>query len=383
MRTTAQGTVHSENCKWKAYECEGCIQDLLEEGKEGYYTEFGYETHEGFVEDILDIYSDNVGDLEETCTHVRCECVPPNHLLDDYVVYFENRSVQDDLKALVSTLEEGAVDYHPELLTPSETKKGQVRDLVHPSLYCFVDETLPPSERYQWLPAEVKVERNEVEFQTYVNGYHGDVTVFEKALVSFLPSLRKVIGNFNHLQVITKVASITLREGESYEGGSWHIEGMPYERIVATCLQYVDVAVENSFLEFRKPVWINEENVEYEQNDVNYTRKHFGITDHHQGEMNRYLGLIKCEEGNGVVFANTLQHRVKPFPGPGKRTILAFFVVDPNNRILSTLEVPRQEGKISREQAERNRIDLMIQRKYFVDELNQNVYEREYSLCEH
>lgn len=161
--------------------------------------------------------------------------------------------------------------------------------------------------------------------------------------------------NLNELQVIVKLASISLNEGEEYEGGSWHIEGMPYEHIVATCLQYVEMKVENSYLEFRKPSWINEDHIDYNQNDFNYTRKHFGIVEHHDGTMNRYLGLVKCEEGRGVVFPNTLRHRVKEFSGPGKRTILVFFVVDSSRRIISTRDVPKQQGVMTR-------VELMIQR---------------------
>lgn len=172
------------------------------------------------------------------------------------------------------------------------------------------EEGTAEATKYQWLPAEVSIDGDKVKFKSYINNFREDSCVLERALSSFLPSLRCVLkkDKLTKLQVIVKLASISLEEGEVYEGGSWHIEGMPYEHIAATCLQYVDMKVENSYLKFRKPTWINEEHVDYEQGDVNYTRKHFGITEHYDGEMNRYLGLIKCEEGKGVVFPNTLQH---------------------------------------------------------------------------
>lgn len=410
LRTTAQGCVHlvppmcdykvctrkGKKCEWNSECCEECKLGLLEEGKTNYSSVYRYESYEEFVENIYDIYSDEHTELEENCRHERCSCVAPDSLLEDYIVYKKNSFIQKDLKKLVLRLEEAEVDYHPELLSPTESKKGIVRDLVHPSLYCYVkgvsclkdgsvEEEIEDSVKYQWLPSEVRVNGDKVKFKSYINNFEGDTSTLERALSSFLPSLRTVLkkDKLTKLQVIVKLASISLEMGEEYEGGSWHIEGMPYEYIVATCLQYVEMKVENSYLEFRKPVWINEEHVEYDQGDENYTKKHFGLERHYDGKMNRYLGLIRCEEGKGVVFPNTLQHRVKGFSGPGRRTILAFFVVDPDNRILSTEDVPRQQGVLSREDAEKHRIALMVQRKYFVDLLNEEVYEREYSLCEH
>lgn len=67
----------------------------------------------------------------------------------------------------------------------------------------------------------------------------------------------------------------------------------------------------------------------------------------------------------------------------GERIILAFFLVDPRHRILSTRDVPDPRAGITREQAEKNRERLMFHRKYFASKLNEEVYERPYSLCEH
>jgi hypothetical protein len=166
---------------------------------------------------------------------------------------------------------------------------------------------------------------------------------------------------------------------------------MPYENIIATAIHYVEVVnIEESYLEFRKPVVINEENVDYPQSDIKYTTHHYGIQpdSHHDGVMNRYLGLIKCVEGASVIFPNTLQHRVKEFQvadhmSAGKRIIICFFVIDPKNLIVSTAEVPPQQCIFTVEEAELYRLDLMKQRKYFVDEMNEVVFERPYSLCEH
>lgn len=151
LRTTAQGTVHlvppmcnykkctrkGKKCEWESMCCEECKLDILEEGKLSYYTVYGYDTYEEFVEDIDDVYDDSYSDLEEKCKHERCSCVAPDSLLEDYIVYKKNSFIQKELRELVLRLEEEEVDYHPELLSPSENKKGIVRDLVHPSLYSY------------------------------------------------------------------------------------------------------------------------------------------------------------------------------------------------------------------------------------------------------
>ena len=89
-------------------------------------------------------------------------------------------------------------------------------------------------------------------------------------------------SQLNHLQVIVKVAWIELDQTKpEYKGGSWHVEGTPFEDICVSIVEYLEVeGLTESFLEFRKPTIINEENVEYPQNDYKYTEHHFGITSH-------------------------------------------------------------------------------------------------------
>lgn len=59
------------------------------------------------------------------------------------------------------------------------------------------------------------------------------------------------------------------------------------------------------------------------------------------------LGGVSCREGRVLTFPNTLQHCVSPFSladpsKPGHRKILAFFLIDPTRRIISTANVPPQ-----------------------------------------
>ena len=59
-----------------------------------------------------------------------------------------------------------------------------------------------------------------------------------------------------NLQAIVKLASVELTpERSSYEGGTWHVEGMRNERIVATTCMYLESEnIEESSIEFRTAI---------------------------------------------------------------------------------------------------------------------------------
>lgn len=191
------------------------------------------------------------------------------------------------------------------------------------------------------------------------------------------------------LQVIVKLATIHLTpEKPEYAGGSWHVEGMMNERIVSTGIYYWDSEnITESRLSFRAAV----DSPRYEQDDHNGVREVYGLeTD---GQLNQVLGSASTPAGRCLAFPNILQHRVEPFrladpTRPGHRKIVAFFLVDPSETIVSTSDVPPQQpwadtSTMTLEQARAYREQLMEERKYFVDEQNEELYEREFYLCEH
>lgn len=395
LRATAQGSLHLPNCSWEeAICCDDCKEDIHQQVLADSKCN-GFESREE-AQNAIDEGSDILTDMyyEVECYHPRCDCSSPDHDLSDYIVYNAEGLLDDcirqSLKDMVIKLSENEPDWHP-------GSNQQVRDLVHPSLYCYVKPNVPEEERYAWLPSEFEIDSlGVVNVKSYINNLHEKYyDVIERTFSSFIPSLEKVLNKpvrGRTLQVIVKIASIELDETKpNYSGGSWHIEGMPYEYIAATCLHYLTVEnITQSYLEFRKPVYVNEENIDYPQSDSSYTTNHYGITphSHHDGVMNRYLGMIKCAESASVVFPNSLQHRVKEFSlmsgcDSAKRTILAFFVIDPDHKITSTADVPPQQAVMSLEEAMFHRERLMHHRKFFVDKLNQKVFERPFSLCEH
>lgn len=191
------------------------------------------------------------------------------------------------------------------------------------------------------------------------------------------------------LQVIVKLATIHLTPDKpEYAGGSWHVEGMMNERIVSTAIYYWDSEnITESRLSFRAAL----DDPDYEQSDDNGLREVYGLED--EDALNQTLGSTSTPAGRCLAFPNILQHRVGSFrltdpARPGHRKILAFFLVDPSERIVSTSDVPPQQpwsdtSTMTLEQAQNYREQLMRERKFFVDEHNEQLYEREFSLCEH
>eukprot|EP01091_Cochliopodium_minus_P005950 TRINITY_DN1583_c0_g1_i3.p1 TRINITY_DN1583_c0_g1~~TRINITY_DN1583_c0_g1_i3.p1 ORF type:complete len:487 (-),score=168.76 TRINITY_DN1583_c0_g1_i3:75-1535(-) len=420
LRATAQGKDFNSKCQWGDENCcPECKKLAISRVKSDPNSYKIKDIANAEDDDLYYAYIDVDYDL---CSHPLCSCVPPDHELSSYVSYTSEGLVPKELreKLLESTqkmMEKIPIDWHP----GSDEK---VRDLIHPSMYCYVkgvsslkdgkvEEKVDERFQYQWLPSEFGVDKDgKVKVNSYINNLDTEQFPEFSGLVgelfeSYLPSFEKVVKKNlkgKNLQVIVKVGSTHLKkEKKTFGGGSWHVEGMVHERIVASGIHYLKVeGITESFLEFRKPTIINEKDYElgYPQSNSKFTTHHYGISpgSHHEGQMNRYLGLIKCQEGASVVFPNTLQHHVKNFSleegkDKGERIIIAFFLIDPDHRIISTSDVlPQQKDSKSKEkskvtfteeEAKHHRERLMFHRKYFVDLLNKKVYERSFSLCEH
>ena len=222
------------------------------------------------------------------------------------------------------------------------------------------------------------------------------------------------------LQVIIKLANIVLTpENPAYAGGTWHVEGMANENIVATGLYYYACAnITESRLEFRGTAGTpGGMYMRYQQSDHRGYVAAYGFG--RDQSQNQTLGHVVVEEGKCVAFPNTYQHRVDAFEladrtREGYRKILCFFLVNPETEVLSTTRVPPQQadwavdemerapamqnlpvelfdmvaqhvksGVMTREKAEEHRAALMKERSKFVVEHNERVYELEFNMCEH
>jgi hypothetical protein len=241
------------------------------------------------------------------------------------------------------------------------------------------------------------------------------------------PPSQRVSLRGRRLQVIVKLSTIVLtpvagdKESTCYTGGSWHVEGMENEAIVASAIVYLESHnITESRLAFRHAVALDEP----EQDDARSGRELYGIND--DGECNQELGSVVTQGGRAVAFPNLYQHQVQPFrladaSKPGHRKILVFFLVDPTQRIVSTSTVPPQQrawaeeyvratlrpllmsatplieplvdlilgydgatdNTITHERALKERLELMTERSQFMDENTEQMFSRRFSFCEH
>ena len=356
-------------------------------------------------------------------------------------VAWSDGSVSEELRTRLlagfeSLLASEPADFHPGSGTV-------VRDLVHPSLYCYVAKRAPPSKNpaskepafdfwgrpyegsvYQWLPTPFHVAEDgsvmiEGEINNLDRGRHGALYGDLAALFSAaLPQFESVYGyarglkllvprdedceadlpepsshvaqgpppapaslRGRTLQVITKIVEYNLAAGEQFEG-VWHVEGMSHEHILATGVTVLDRddALLGGQIRFQRP----------------YTREEAGqlfwnVPQCRKATADEFvdlgvipIGSLDTPRGRQFVFPNAHIHKlakmsVAPGAASARRRVIVFWLVDPDIRIVSTADVPPQQGVMSLEQARANRLALMEERRLHKQSLNL----RTVSLCEH
>lgn len=317
-----------------------------------------------------------------------------------------------------------------------------VRDIVHPSMYCFVKGVSqvngvpgnPLGEKpkeskasrneekdfwgrkyedsiYQWLPAEFYVsEDGSVRIDSYVNNldrqkYPNVYSTLERMFEKTLPMFEAVCGSLrNHfcdgegefgkrpnkpksislrnrtLQVVTKIVEYRVNHEANFDG-VWHVEGMSHEGVLATALCIVkrDQNFAGAEIEFRRFLFA-EEGDDLMSSTPQNARRPTDTMGH--GDV-RPLGCMKTPANRVVVFPNSHIHRLSSmYSSDGMdatRRIVVFWLVNPERPITSTANVPAQQTVISLDDALRNRLALMAERK-----LHKETYEeREVPLCEH
>lgn len=230
--------------------------------------------------DIID--SDSEDDDYICITDIECSCEglfkkKVNKFLKKFTRTEKNvideetkKTFKKEVKKLVDNI---PVDYHPQ-------SKNQVIDIVHPSLFCYVkgvtitEKKIDKNILLQWLPAELTVSKKddvvETSFDTYINNlpmdkypllYKSIADIFSKFVDPFESVLKTLYKekrtakykNLSKCQVIVKLANIELTpDSPIYEGGSWHLEGLPTENIIATGIYYYEIDnITESTLNFR------------------------------------------------------------------------------------------------------------------------------------
>jgi hypothetical protein len=346
------------------------------------------------------------------------------------------REVCDNLvKYILAFCERTKADFHP-------GSNDMIRDVVHPSLYPYVQgETKTtwtslakrrvlgriqktvdrdiwnrPYEKsvYQWLPSEVLADKEgKCKITSYINNLPASEVKLHSAIEDLLtecwPHLETqwqtvcdtVLfddDDFEHdgppgamcdrtknlrdrnCQVITKIVDINIPSGEEIDG-AWHVEGMSHEHIVCTadCIvhqQHVDAEL---FFK-RRFLWEEAEGkyMEYSYQDDGYCMEEMEFLE------NGTIPIGKCatSERKVVCFPNSHIHKViqkNSTDQPGRRMLVVFWLIDPEKRVVSTRDVPRQQGIMPEDVALEHRLKLMQERKLH----KQNLNIRSLNLCEH
>ncbi|KEQ64687.1 uncharacterized protein M437DRAFT_73617 [Aureobasidium melanogenum CBS 110374] len=308
--------------------------------------------------------------------------------VDVQVVYSDTTVPEDlrrDLDRAVASLENVPTkdkDWHPRT-------RERVLDLVHPSLfpliygrskvlregvvelenctsYCGQGAVIERPEstsntstyhslQFQWLPCDVHFQGED------------DVKIpFTPRLVPEEPplDLRREYAD-SGLQIIVKLANTYLTPNDpQWDGGSWHVEGLSNEHIIATAIYYFsNDNITPSHLKFRHNCSDEAHlDLEYDQGDWDHLEKITGFKDQTDALIQK-LGSVLCKEGRLLAFPNVLQHNVGSFQleddtRGGERKILALFLVDPHVRILSTSKVPPQRKDWWQSELRKQREDI-------------------------
>lgn len=302
-------------------------------------------------------------------------------------------------------------DWHP-------NSNGTVLDIVHPSLYCYVQGITKPIQDkeiiFAWLPSEFNISQSgKVKIDSYINNlpeentdlYQSIAKLFEEMIPDFQNLLNVMVENEKYLSqdspvpnlngsnlhVIVKIAETILTPtNPKFNGGSWHLEGTYHENIIATGIYYYRIKnISPNFLKFRSCV---DNDFDYPQGGEKYVKDHYGLKhidedNYNSTETKINLPKIETKEGLRLIFPNYIQHCVSPFElddktKEGSRSIIAFFLIDPTKQILSTKNVPKQQSSMTFEDAKIYREMLMYHRQN-ERQIQDTVYTRGFSLCEH
>lgn len=332
--------------------------------------------------------------------------------LEKFIVIKENlvdaKVKKQFIEAVNSFTKTKEIDYHP-------GTNNTVVDILHPSLYCYVDGVTMVrkfgSEKpslFQWIPANYSTKDNK--FISRINNcnqeenknlYETIETIFSNFLLQFQIMFNNLninnrmdekinLDNYDNLQVIVKIGSTQLTcEKSKSTGTGWHLEGIREENIIGTGIYYYDINnITDSHLSFRTV--IDHPYMHYPQGHNKFVEAHYGMTRIENGRWHEIdttipLGKVKTTENICLVFPNFLQHKVEEFElmdktKEGNRNILVFFLIDPRKKIISTSDIINNE--VTLEEAKIYRELLMFQRKYEVKD-QKNFFERGWSLCEH
>jgi hypothetical protein len=278
---------------------------------------------------------------------------------------------------------------------------------------------------YQWLPSEFNIDlQGNCKITSYINNLPEEETkmtsLIEKLFSKVLPKMElmwsyiKTIKLYNDeyielynessdinnidiqpisfkgktLQVITKIVTVEL--DDSTVEGAWHVEGMSHENIVATAVCVLEQSPDlETNLYFKRRFTIAEGALIFNntgQERPRYMDEYLGYLNHIMSEPLSGLiplGKVSTKTGSITVFPNSHIHKLDIVNNSesGKRTVVVFWLINPDIRIISTKHVEKQQNteEFTHDEALEHRLKLMHERKYH----KQNFNVRDLNLCEH
>jgi hypothetical protein len=398
--------MHLINNKACSCECLICSKNEYFEDHEHYNDNKKYDKSNDEAKEAKELYKSK--------SHIKCNC--KSHTLDKIDTFLNkyvtscnlfDDKIKNELFELVNKFQSSKdIDYHP-------NSNNQVIDIVHPSMYCYIkgitkskqiDIKVNKETFFQWLPCEVTTMDDKSTFNSYINNlprkenaelYETIGSIFNKFKPKFetlldtmqQSNIIKQSIKLDKCQIIVKLSNtVVTADNPNFNGGSWHLEGLPNEHIVATGIYYYKMEnISENYLNFRTKV---NEYYDYPQDCHKYVNVHYGL-DIQDREVQNIIDFtpVETKEDLCLIFPNFLQHKVSDFKlidptKDGTRNILCFFLIDPSKSILSTKDVRPQYKKLDFTEAKLYEELLMYERKAEVTNQNQK-YEEMYSLCEH
>ncbi|KAJ7213212.1 hypothetical protein B0H12DRAFT_1194877 [Mycena haematopus] len=212
--------------------------------------------------------------------------------------------------------------------------------------YKYAGETIPCI----WSEGEVKWSSGLTDAE-YTKLCEEAPKVLPESFEEYTGELEKTIAPYSlrgkTIQCIIKLANIHLTvQNPEYKGGSWHVEAMLNERIVASGIYYYE---EDNISESRLAFRVSTGAPTYhEQDDELCMDILYGLK--RDTHCLQDLGSIATTAGRALAWPNAYQHCVAPFrlldpTKPGHRKILAIFLVDPSiEPIPSATNIPPQQA---------------------------------------
>eukprot|EP00762_Andalucia_godoyi_P008799 ANDGO_06854.mRNA.1 hypothetical protein SARC_01085 len=289
--------------------------------------------------------------------------------------------------------------------------------------------------RYQWMPTDVSITKaGKARFLGPLNALDAEIDQdviqhFETILSKMVPLWEYVLGytaaaqwdqyvnnqeedvgvlvvepvslRGRTIQVIPKIADIEIKPGggPEFHEGVWHVEGLSHEHIVSTGIAYlqIDDGILGGRLRFRRP-FLPGEIAELKDS----IPQEFGKLSPAIVAGILRLGSIEPAPGDIVVFPNSHQHKLERITAHRTlasssrsrsrarqpvdhlvRRIVCFFLVNPEERIVSTSDVEVLPSQVlDYETACRVREAMMKERAMLKKDLNRDFYHN-YNFCEH